>query len=133
MYRYVEPFLSEKRGAAQESAYYLAASLFALQPKSIDEGNLGTHMAAARTGNDDALERRFTALLNAHRDDLPEYLRHTISFLKSKEQPINWNQLFWDLQRWDDENRSVQKQWASAFWGRTNLTRSAAEETEETD
>jgi CRISPR system Cascade subunit CasB len=117
MFRYVEPYLPEKRSAVQEAAYYLVASLFALHPKSTGQGNMGTHMAAARTGNDDALERRFTALLSTHPDDLPEHLRHIISFLKSKEQPVNWNQLLWDLQHWDNENHSVQKRWAAAFWG----------------
>lgn len=120
MYRYVEPFLPQKRSPVQENVYYLVAALFALHPKSSAIGNFGTHMAQARSeGGEDALERRFTALLAAHPDDLPDYLRQAVSFLKSKEVPINWNQLFWDLQNWDNEDRRVQKQWANAFWSRT--------------
>jgi len=123
MFRYVEPFLPQKRSRAQESAYYLVASLYALHTQSTNTGNLGTHMAQARSeAGEDALERRFTALLSAHPDDLPDYLRQTISFLKSKAIPVNWNQLFWDLQNWDDEDRRVQKHWASAFWGRAQRT-----------
>ena len=69
--------------------------------------------------NDEALERRFTALLSAHPDDLPKYLRQAISFLKSKEISINWEQLFSDLQAWGHAERrtNVQKSWARAFWG----------------
>jgi CRISPR system Cascade subunit CasB len=120
MYRYVEPFLPQVRSQGQEAAYYLVAALFALHPKSTGMGNFGAHMAQTRSeGGEDALERRFTALLSAHPDDLPDILRQSISFLKSKEISVNWNQLFWDLQNWDDEDRRVQKKWASAFWGRS--------------
>lgn len=119
MYRYVEPFLPQARSRTQEAAYYLVAALFALHSKPGGVGNFGAQMALARSeGGEDALERRFTALLSAHPDDLPDTLRQSVSFLKSKEIPVNWNQLFWDLQNWDDEDRRVQKKWASAFWGR---------------
>lgn len=122
MYRYVEPFLGQERSASyKESAFYLVAALFALHPKSTDFGDMGKHMAATRTeSGSDALERRFTALLAAHTDDLPEYLRQAVSFLKSKDVPVNWNQLLWDLQNWekrDDPKFSVQKKWARSFWG----------------
>ena len=118
MYRYVEPFLGQERRGLRESAFYLVAALFALHPKSIEFGNMGVHMAKARSeGGEDALERRFTALLAAHPDDLPDYLRQAVSFLKSKDVPINWNQLIWDLQKWNDEDRRIQKEWARSFWG----------------
>jgi CRISPR system Cascade subunit CasB len=122
-FRYIEPWLPEKRSTNLETAYYLVASLFALHPKSINTGNMGSHLRACNPTkeNDDALERRFTALLKSHIDDLPGYLRQTVSFLKSKEAPVNWNELLWDLQNWDyrrdDPRLSVQKKWASAFWG----------------
>ena len=121
MYRYVEPFLGQERSGLKESAFYLVAALFALHPKSTEAGNMGAHMAKTRSeGGEDALERRFTALLSSHPDDLPDYLRQAVSFLKSKEEPVNWTQLLWDLQSWDkrdDPKRSVQKQWARSFWG----------------
>jgi CRISPR system Cascade subunit CasB len=122
-FRYVEPWLNEKRSASRESAFYLVASLFALHPVATNMGNLGNHLRACNPErkDDDALERRFTALLAAHFDDLPFYLRQAISFLKSKDIPVNWNELLWDLQSWeekrDDPRYSVQKKWASAFWG----------------
>ncbi len=121
MYRYVEPFLGEQGSGARfkESAFYLVAALFALHPKSTDEGNMGAHLAKTRTDSgSDALERRFTALLAAHPDDLPEYLRQAVSFLKSKdEEPVNWKELLRDLQNWGHEDRFVQKKWARSFWG----------------
>ena len=128
MFRYVEPFLPQKRSHDLEAAYYLTATLFAMHPGSVKTGNMGAHMHACNPGgeNNDALERRFTALLAAHPDDLPDTLRQAVSYLRSKDVPVNWNQLFHDLKYWDDEDRRIQKQWARAFWARAR----AAEETQ---
>lgn len=118
MYPYVVPWLPASRHS--ESAYYLVAALFAFHPAEGGEGNMGSHFHFARArepGSDDvALERRFTTLLAAHPDDLPTYLRQAVGFLRSKEVPVNWHQLFHDLQRWAYEDRPVQKDWARAFW-----------------
>ena len=119
MYRLVMPRLPDHR--KQEFVCFLIAPLFALHPKMTENGNMGTHLATTRTEtNQEALERRFTALLSAHSDDLPVYLRQAVSLLKSREEiPINWNQLFWDILNWEDEERRVQKEWARAFWSRS--------------
>ena len=120
MYRYVVPLLPENPPPWKEISFYLIAALFASHPKSTNKGNLGNHLASARAdGNEEALERRFTALLSAHPDDLPDYLRQTISLLKSKEVPVNWNQLLSDLQWWShsEYGNSVRKRWATSFWG----------------
>lgn len=131
MYRYVEPFLGAD-ARYKEDAYYLVAALFALHPESTDFGDMGSHMAAARAeGNEDALERRFTALLAAHPDDLPDYLRQAVSFLKSKDIPINWNELLRDLQGWGREDRFVQKKWARSFWGGRQLAKTETQSSEE--
>lgn len=128
MYRYVVPWLPASRHA--EAGYYLVAALFAYHPAEGGVGNMGRHFARAREpgGDDTALERRFAALLAAHPDDLPTYLRQAVGFLRSKEVPINWHQLFYDLQRWGYDNRPVQKEWARAFWGRPQETQTTEEE-----
>lgn len=69
-------------------------------------------------GGEPGVERRFVALLNCHRDDLPAHLRHAVGLLKSKEIPVDWAELLHDILRWDSESRSVQRAWARAFWGR---------------
>ena len=96
------------------------AALFAYHPDPGGSGNLG--QAFRRTldpnGDNTAIERRFTALLTAHPDDLPFYLRQAISFLQSKEVPVDWHQLFADVLAWGHPDRYVQKQWARSFWGR---------------
>lgn len=120
MYPYVVPWLPERPYRQQEAAYYLVASLFAFHPLLTSEGNLGAHLAGAIANENSrqAVERRFVALLSAHPDDLGALLRHTISFLKSQERPVNWSQLLNDLCAWDHPDRYIQKNWARAFWAR---------------
>ena len=120
MYRYVEPWLSNNPPREVEEAYYLVASLFGYHPEAGGVGNLGDAFARARDprGEDTAIERRFTALLAAHPDDLPFYLRQAISFLKAKEVPVNWHQLLSDLLAWNHPDGYIQKRWARAFWAR---------------
>jgi CRISPR system Cascade subunit CasB len=119
MYRYVVPWLSDDTPRWQENAYYLVAALFAYHPDEGGVGNLGDHFARTRApqGDDTAIERRFTAILAAHPEDLDFYLRQAISFLKSKDVPVNWQQLLSDVMAWGHPNRYVQKNWARAFWG----------------
>ena len=119
MFPYVEPLLPPQRSQKLENACYLIASLFALHPEPGGKGNMGDHFRQAdpEGKSQDALERRFTILLAAHREDLPDYLRQAVSFLKSKNVPVDWNQLFWDTLAWDDEGGRVQKWWARSFWG----------------
>ena len=126
MYRYVVPWLADDAPPWREDAYYLIAALFAYHPKDGGLGNMGDHFAQARDpqGDSTAIERRFTALLAAHPDDLDFYLRQAVSFLKSEEVPVHWHQLLADVMAWGHPERYVQQRWARAFWGR------AVEETE---
>jgi CRISPR system Cascade subunit CasB len=134
MYRYVVPWLTADVKSREEATYYLIAALFAYHPKEggQDKDNMGTHFVAVRRQDPNAdhaaLERRFTTLLAAHPDDLDTYLRQAIGFLRSKEVPVNWHQLFYDLRRWSYDHRPVQKEWARAFWGRPQETQATEEE-----
>ncbi len=119
MFRYVTPFIPTDAGVWQEECYFLIASLFGLHPESTEIGNMGDHYSRLRQSADDAaVERRFMALLAAHPDDLDTYLRQAVSLLKSKDVPVNWSQLLWDVLAWNDPDRRlrVTKAWARAFW-----------------
>lgn len=129
MYRYVVPFLPQDAypGSWSERSHYLIAALYAMHPVATDDGNLGKHFAAhldyEHPDRNDAIERRFIALLTAHPDDLHIYLRQGISFLRSRKEtpnPVNWHQLMWDLLSLGNPEGStrVQKRWANAFWRR---------------
>ena len=120
MYRYVVPWLPAEPNRQREAAYYALAALFAYHPAAGGTGNMGDHFALTRDPKRDntAIERRFTALLAAHPDDLDFHLRQTIGFLRSKEVSINWHQLLADLLVWSDPDRrpQVQQRWARSFW-----------------
>lgn len=124
MYRYVVPWLPREAYPWREAAYYMLAALFASHPADGGVGNMGDRFARTRDprGDDAAIERRFTALLAAHPDDLAFYLRQAVSYLESKEIPVNWSQLLSDILGWDHPDRYVQQQWARSFWGRHQHT-----------
>jgi len=124
MYRYVVPWLPDDAPSWREAAHYLIAALFAYHPDAGGTGNMGRHFARTRDpqGDNTAIERRFTVLLAAHPDDLDTYLRQAVSFLRSKEVPVDWNQLLTDVQAWGRPDRRVQRRWARAFWGRRKNT-----------
>jgi CRISPR system Cascade subunit CasB len=126
-------FMPLKRTRWQEDAALLIGPLFALCHQGTGEvrnagetENLGASMLALvnamgreATKRDDAMkrvERRFTALLNCHRDDLRVHLRHAVSLLRSEDVPINWRLLLRDVQHWSHEDRWVQGEWARSFW-----------------
>ena len=113
----------------QADCYYLVASLFALHQISWQgdekfdyKRNLGASFAKLQASSDgnESTEKRFVALLNSHQEDLANHLRHAVSLLKSKEIGIDWLQLLKDLQRWDNDDRRVQRDWAKAFWSSTS-------------
>ncbi len=120
MYRYVVPWLADDTPPWREATYYLVAALFSYHPAAGGHGNMGRHFARAHDpqGDNTAIERRFTALLAAHPEDLGFYLRQAIGFLRSKEVPVDWHQLLTDVLAWGHPDRYVQQQWARAFWGR---------------
>jgi len=118
MYRYVVPWLPADAPPWLEDAYYLVAALLAYHPASGGSGNMGNHFArTCDRGDNSAVERRFTALLAAHPEDLGFYLRQAVSFVKSKDVPVNWHQLLSDVLAWGHPDRYVQRAWARAFWG----------------
>ncbi|MHB8194445.1 MAG: type I-E CRISPR-associated protein Cse2/CasB [Bellilinea sp.] len=134
MFPYVVPYLPGAIRALTDASYYLIASLYAFHPLETSTGNMGAHLRATIKDENagKATERRFVALLNSHPDDLPVHLRHTVSYLKSKDQPICWEQLFDDLYHWDHPKHYVQRSWANAFWGAGNTRQSASDTTAET-
>lgn len=119
---YVEPAFAGAPGEA-----YVVASLFGLhphhhRPERQPRRGFGSDLRPLRgsaEAEDPGAVRRFTALLDAHDEALPNHLRQLVSLLRSRkgELPIDYFQLFYDLRDWDDADRHVQKRWASGFWG----------------
>jgi CRISPR system Cascade subunit CasB len=118
MIRFIAPFISDDTNYWREQALYMVASLFGLHPSNTPSGNMGDHFEKLKSGDDTALERRFTALLSSHPEELNVYLRQAVGVLKSKEIPVNWDQLLQDVTRWGyPESRDrVRRDWAYRFW-----------------
>ncbi|MDI7276195.1 MAG: type I-E CRISPR-associated protein Cse2/CasB [Anaerolineae bacterium] len=120
MFPYVARWVAPDAPRSLEEAHYLIAALFASHPAAGGAGNMGDHFRRVIREDErsaDAVERRFTALLAAHPDDLPFYLRQAVSFLRAREVPVNWHQLYSDIRRWGRPERWVQRRWARSFWG----------------
>ena len=119
MYPYIVPWLPNDAPRWREDVYFIIAALFALHPAPGGTGNMGAHFAQACEGdeNDTAVERRFTVLLAAHREDVADHLRQSVSFLRAKDVPVNWHRLFTDMQNWSHPAGFVQREWARSFWG----------------
>lgn len=133
MYPYVMPFIGDTLSLRRQNDFFLVASLFATHqigwPGSPNEKrgtNLGASFRRLRAAVDSAsIEKRFVALLNAEREDLPDHLRHAISLLKAHEIPVDWFQLLRDLAGWEWESHSIQRAWSLAFWRDESPTESA--------
>lgn len=137
MYRFVAPRVPESdRGTRRESIYYLTAALYALHPSNAEEGNFGDHMkrVALLREDQEAAERRFTALLNTRLEDLNTPLRQAVAMLRQTEAPVpvNWITFFADLLHWDHPRKFVQRAWANSFWGYQSPVQAINHQTAET-
>lgn len=104
----------------QEDVAIMLAPLFAYwhqgkdHPHSFD-GDLGKSFRQIRDQSG-SMEKRFTALLGCHRDDLSNHLRRIISLLKAGDIPVDWSQLLRDVSGWSHPDQYVQRKWARSFW-----------------
>jgi CRISPR type I-E-associated protein CasB/Cse2 len=122
--RVVAPFLPEHATGWRETVYYLIGGLFALYPCPSSQEkyglSLGKALHLAQKG-DEGLgpERRLLALLGCNSEDLPNHLRHAVSYLRAREVPIDYRQLMWHLLQWDKIESNVQRRWGRDFWSGT--------------
>ncbi|MGO9061680.1 MAG: type I-E CRISPR-associated protein Cse2/CasB [Candidatus Binataceae bacterium] len=125
VFRIIGRFLPESVRAEEDC--FLVAALFAKHPLSWPPSgeetrrarNFGASMhklKLKREGRSEGVERRFSALLAASREELGDHLRHAISLLAADEVAVDWLQLLDDLGWWHLDERPVQRRWARAFW-----------------
>lgn len=127
----VERFVHSLSGERRE-AYYLMGALFALYHRPGDFGDeeqngpeperrksLGWSIGRLRNQDGQrpsGLEARFTHLLDAAWNELPQPLRQMVGLLRSCGIPIEWGPLLEDLLRWSAWDRKVQIRWARDFY-----------------
>ena len=132
-YPYVEPFLGDEIAWNREMRY-LVAGLWAMHRREGRTGeplSIGTACAEfdlekrRKMNRDDrrkmtSTERRFVALLDADKDQLPYRLRQMISLLKDFN--LDFDAMLWDektktgLLNWNGERKRTQNQWAKDFY-----------------
>lgn len=136
--RIVEHMLDDDDSDNTRDALYIVGPLYAFHPESKAGdrwNNLGAHFRALAKGGEPSpsVERRFTMLLASEPDELPDALRQAISLLKSQNVPVNWQQLFVDVQKWMDRSqygeakrKEVRLAWSRSFWSLGTTTDKAA-------
>jgi CRISPR system Cascade subunit CasB len=117
---YVVPFLRKDASAREEDALSLVASLFSLHPVP---GHVSLAKALALCAKEsDSIELRFRALLDSDPEDLSTHLRHAVSLARSKDIPIDYDDLLGAIRWWGREDKDRQRAWARDFWGTTEAT-----------
>lgn len=121
--RVVAPFLPEQLSGWRETVHYLVAGLFALHHpcapgKETERArSLGAALRHAASGDPgQGSERRLLALLGSKSEDLPDQLRHTVSYLRARNVSIDYRRLMQDLLLWDTREGEVQRRWGREFW-----------------
>lgn len=117
----VAPFLESDHGPRFQAAFVIA-SLFAMHPVHAEAGSLGASLrrAVRDKHNDQGVEARLVAALDADPEDLPRHLQGLISLCQSANAPVDWHALYWDLcdLLGDQEGarEQVRVRWARDFW-----------------
>lgn len=121
-YPYVEPFVKDKDRPWRRKMLYLVAGLWAAHWR---EGRSGAPMkigeacaAHQKVSGSTNTERRFIALLDSDRDQLPHRLRQMIALLK--DQPIDFSDMLKQLLYWNNDQKKSQNAWARDFYRTLN-------------
>ena len=76
-----------------------------------------------------SLERRFMALLNADAEHLPGHLRQSVSLLKAESIGLDWEMFLTDVCAWRVTGKPVQKRWIQDYYRSRRDSDSALEPT----
>ncbi len=117
-YPYVEPFMNEEENTWRREMHYLVAGLWAAHwrvgrsgvPMPVGKASADYQTASGSTST----ERRFIALLDADRDQLPYRLRQMVTLLK--EYHVDFEAVLNGLLYWNDDHKRTQNQWARDFY-----------------
>jgi CRISPR system Cascade subunit CasB len=118
VYPYVEPFVRSENNEWKREMHYLIAGLWAAhwrEGRTETPMTIGKACAVYQTASGSAsTERRFIALLDSGRDELPHRLRQMVALLK--DHPIDFEALLTGLMYWNDDRKRTQNGWARDFY-----------------
>jgi CRISPR type I-E-associated protein CasB/Cse2 len=101
------------RDAIGNRAFEIVAALWAYEPGSVGDGNLGATLAGLRSEHN-TFEARFKRLLACDKDEIAERVVPVVRAAQAKGKRVNYAQLLSDLLHWNDRART---DWAKSFWG----------------
>lgn len=124
MFPYLARYLQEDKGA-RVRAMFLTAALFAKHDKFESGVNLGKALnKVVKSGkfSEDGVERRFTAALDAHPDDLPRHVEGLVSLCESAGVGLDWYRFYGDMKTLLGDREEIQvnvkTKLAKDFWSR---------------
>jgi len=118
MFPYVVSYLPNL--PREQEHHFLVGALFAMHSAESPRGvSLGVAFRRIWEESDrsDSIEKRFMNLLSTDADDIGAHLRQAVSLARSRNVPIDYHRLLYDLKYWDHPDRRVQLAWARDFWG----------------
>lgn len=111
----------------------LVAGLFGYAHDEVEDTQHVSLGAALRTLYDmrenESLERRFMALLNADAEHLPGHLRQSLSLLKTESVGLDWGMLLRDVCAWNAPGKPIQKKWIRDYYRARKVEEAAAPST----
>jgi CRISPR system Cascade subunit CasB len=121
---YVERFVPADRHAedSYRLALYVTAALFSRHPNHAEGQSLAAALGKLMQSRDsNSIEQRFVALLAADAEDLPQYLRQTVSLLSADGYGVDYASLLQDLSRYLNPRQfeardKVRQRWARDFY-----------------
>lgn len=129
MFPHVGRFITSSDPArASVATAFATASLFTIYPEQTAGRSLGLALwhATKRDGNpsgkhgEPGVEARFTAMIDAHEDDIVRHLHGLISLCESASQGLDWYRFRRDLSSLLSENETrrdnTRLSWARDFW-----------------
>jgi CRISPR type I-E-associated protein CasB/Cse2 len=93
------------------------AGLYALHPAHTDDrekGNMGV-VCAQLASEHKSFDLRFRRLLACDRNELPAHLRRVVMAAAAANLPVNYEELYRDVQVWSDW---VRRRWATDYYRR---------------
>lgn len=104
-----------RQATLEREVFFLVGSLFAEHPTAYEgKENLGDSLR--HLGEHESAEKRFVALLNCRPERLGYHLRQVVSLAHSREVPINYRRLLFDLLDWERPDHRVRLSWARSYW-----------------
>lgn len=98
-------------------AYFTVATLFPFVEHRPNGTSFGRALSTiVKDENQQGLDRRFVALLDADEQQLPFRLRQLIMRFKGPDRALDWAQLLHDLTYWHYDDRFVQARWARDYF-----------------